>query len=374
MSRSIMGGQMDANSVASLDRLFSEVVETAMAAWAAAQSELDRLLQVRIDGLMGKMLWSLGIISFLTALSIWIAIMTHRYTVRPLDRLEQFASEVRETKDYSLRIDDSSTNEIGQLAAAFNDMLSELAVAREREHAEQAQHARAARLMTAGAMTASIAHEISQPLASIVASSSAAQRWLARSQPNIQQARTALERIARDGHRASEVIGSVRAMFNKESRPSDRLFINDIIHDTLSLVRVEAESNGIRIRTELTEDLPPVIADRGQLQQVLVNLFSNAGEAMRFNHDREPILTVRSDFADEGAILIVVEDTGVGIDPKDMQRIFDTFYTTKSGGMGVGLSICRSIIEAHGGQLWASRRPDFGSAFHLTLPVVDGHR
>jgi signal transduction histidine kinase len=183
-----------------------------------------------------------------------------------------------------------------------------------------------------------------------------------------------LERIARDGHRASDVIASVRAMFNKEDRPSDRLAVNDIIRDTLSLVRVEAESNGIRIQTELTEDLPPVIADRGQLQQVLVNLFSNAAEAMRLSHDRAPILTVRSGFADAGTILVVVEDTGVGIDPKDMQRIFDTFYTAKSGGMGMGLSICRSIVEAHGGQLWASRRPDFGSAFHLTLSVVDGDR
>lgn len=374
MSGSIVGGQLDADGIASLDRLFSNVVETAMAAWAAAQSELDRLLQARIDGLMGKMLWSLGVISLLTVLSIWIAIMTHRYTVRPLEKLEEFASAVRTTKDYSLRIDDSSTNEIGQLAATFNDMLSELAVAREREHAEQAQHARAARLMTAGAMTASIAHEINQPLASIVASSNAAQRWLARPQPNIQQAQTALERIARDGHRASDVIASVRALFKKENRPSDRLAVNDIIRDTLSLVRVEAESNGIRIRTELTEDLPPVIADRGQLQQVLVNLFSNAAEAMRLNHDRQPVLTIRSGFADAGAISVVVEDTGVGIDPKDMQRIFDTFYTTKSGGMGMGLSICRSIVEAHGGQLWASRRADFGSAFHLTLPVVDGDR
>jgi C4-dicarboxylate-specific signal transduction histidine kinase len=289
-------------------------------------------------------------------------------SVRPLERLENVASTVRETKDYSLRIDYTSKNEIGQLTASFNDMLSELAAARERERSEQSELARVARLTSMGALTASIAHEINQPLAAIVANSNAAQRWLSNASPNLDEARTVLNDIVRDGHRASKIIGSVRAMFQKDSLKRDQLAVNDLIEDILTLVRGTIRKQQVSIRTELLQDLPHVVADRTQLQQVFINLIMNAVEAMGAVTNRERLLSIKSDVHDPGTVMIMVEDSGTGIDPNNTERIFDAFFTTKSDGMGMGLAMCRSIIEAHGGRLWASPGASYGSVFHVLLP------
>ena len=357
-----------ADSSVTGDGAYDRAVQSATGAWATATAELDRLLQKRIDGLLGRMRSSLALTAVLVALSILVAAMTDWYVVRPLKRLENVASSVRDTKDYSLRIDYRSKDEIGSLVLAFNTMLAELAAAREREQSEQSELARVARLTTMGAMTASIAHEINQPLAAIVANSNAAQRFLAITPPDLDEVRGALKDIAMDGQRASHVIGSVRAIFKKESTGKGQLAINDVIEDILTVVRGEIRKHGIVLKKDLRPDLPHVEADRTQVQQVILNLIMNAVEAMTPLTNGDRLLVVRSDVVDAGNVIIKIEDLGPGFNPGDKERIFEAFYTTKSEGMGMGLFICRSIVEAHGGRLWASPGAHSGSVLHVVLP------
>lgn len=350
------------------DRLYGKVVESAVGAWTAAQGELERLLHGRIDSLVRNLALSLALIGALTCLSIVVAVITRHHTVEPLERLEALATTVRETKDYSLRSDYASNNEIGRLATAFNDMLAELASARERERAKQSEFMRDARMTTMGAMTASIAHEINQPLGAIVANSDAAQRWLTNPQPNLDEAMIALKSISSDGHRASQVIGSVRSMFKKDSGGKTPVAVNDVIEDTLILVDGEIQKRRVLVRAELLQDLPTVTGDRTQMLQVFMNLIRNAVDAMESVTDRERLLTIKSHIPERGSVMVTVKDSGTGIDADTMPRIFETFYTIKSDGMGMGLSICRSIIEAHGGRLWVSPGVPHGSSFHVVLP------
>ncbi len=357
-----------ATSDVAADGTYIRAAESAVGAWATSQLELDRLLQKRIDGLLERMRSSLALTAALVALSILVAVMTHWHVVRPLRRLENVASAVRDTKDYRLRIDYTSKDEIGRLASAFNNMLAELDAAHERERSEQSEIARVARLTTMGAMTASIAHEINQPLAAIVANSNAAQRWLSNVPPNLDEARIGLSNIVRDGHRASNVIKSVREIFKKESQGKGELDVNDVIEDILTLVGGEIRRQRLMLKKELPRDLPCVVADRTQLQQVVINLIMNAIEAMREVTDRERLLTVQTYAYDTRNVVIKIQDFGAGIKPSEKERIFDAFFTTKSEGMGMGLFICRSIIEAHGGRLWASPGTHHGSVFHVTLP------
>jgi signal transduction histidine kinase len=368
LSARLAGGEAKGADTISVDRLYLTTVEDAIAAWAAAQAALDRLLRQRIDGLHRRMAFSLGLTGALAGLSILIALMTHRHIVLPLERLEHTASTVRETKDYDLRIAYSSQDEIGRLAGAFNDMLSELAAARERELAKQAELARVTRLTTMGQMAASLAHEVNQPLTAIVTGSNAGLRWLARTTPDLDEVRAVLERIARDGHRASQVIASVRAMFKKGVQKRTAIDINDLVREVLALVYGDLQSRSISVHTELARQLPPVLADHVQLQQVVLNLITNAADAMQSVRDRARLLRVKSATHEPDGILIVVADAGTGIDWENSERIFDPFFTTKSNGMGLGLSICRSIVEAHGGRLWASPGTPHGSVFHVALP------
>jgi signal transduction histidine kinase len=352
----------------SLDTSLAATVADALKAWAAAQDALDRLLRRRIDGLLGKMAFSLGLTGMLAAFSILIAVMTHWHIVRPLERLEHTASTVRETRNYNLRIDYGSRDEIGRLAIAFNDMLAEIAAAREREMSKQAELARIAQLTTMGEMAASIAHEINQPLAAIVTSGNAGLRWLNRTTPELDETRASLQRIVRDGQRASQVIASVRALFKKDTQARTPVDVDDLLREALALVDGELQNQKIVLRTRFAGALPPVLAERIQLQQVILNLLSNAIDAMRPVTNRVRLLRVESAVHDSDGILITVEDSGTGIDPEDIDRIFDPFFTTKSNGMGLGLSICRSFIEAHGGRLWASAATPHGSIFHVALP------
>jgi C4-dicarboxylate-specific signal transduction histidine kinase len=356
-------------TAAGFDPLFGGVAESAVAAWATAQSELDRLLHTRIRRLIDRMGLSLALTGVLVGLSIVVSVLTHRHIVEPLERLEKLASEVRRTRDYSLRLDYTAKSEIGQLTAAFNEMLAEVAAAHERERAEHAELARASRLTTMGAMAASIAHEINQPLQAISANSSAAQRWLSRKEPDIDEARSALKSVASDAHRASQVIESVRSIVKKRSREKEQVAINDVVTDILKLVHGEIRKHHITVRTNLLQKLPPVVADRTQLQQVLVNLIMNAVDAMKSGSGQKPVLTLRSNLDDPENVTVTVEDSGSGIDPENLERIFDPFFSTKSEGMGLGLAICRSIIVAHGGRLWATSKAGRGATFHLTLPI-----
>lgn len=350
-----------------LDRSFAGAAVSATTAWTAVQSELDRLLQQRIDGLRARLHAGLGLTSVLGLLSLLVAYLTYHHIVDPLRRLEAVAAKVRETKDYRLRIDYQSEDEIGQLAAAFNDMLSELSSAREREKAEQAELARTSKLTTIGAMTASIAHEVNQPLAAVVTNGNAALRWLANQEPDLDEARAALKRIIDNGHRASKVVGSVRAMFKKDLSERSRLNVNDLTREVLLLAQDDLETHRVTLQTELREDVPEVLADRVQLQQVLFNLIVNGAEAMASLTDRERLLRVSSEIHDADGVMITVADCGTGIDPKDAKQVFEPFFTTKASGMGMGLAICRSIVESHGGRLWATPLHPHGTAFHVAM-------
>jgi signal transduction histidine kinase len=223
---------------------------------------------------------------------------------------------------------------------------------------------------SAMAMSASIAHEINQPLAAIVTNANAGLRWLTNKTPDLDEARAAFKRVATDGHRAGEVIESVRMMFKKESGDISSVDLNELIQNVLRLLRGEFQRQGIVVQTNLTRPFPLVLGHSGQLQQVILNLVKNGAEAMDTVSGRERALRVKSSIHESDGVLVSVEDSGIGIDPKNVDNIFDSFFTTKPQGMGMGLSISRSIIEAHQGRLWASSGVDHGSVFNIYLPAV----
>ena len=193
--------------------------------------------------------------------------------------------------------------------------------------------------------------------------------WLESAVPDLNEVRLSLKDIVNDGHRASHVLASIRALFKKRPSEAALLDINQIIKDVLLLLSSELESQGVLVQTELSDSLPKVLAEQVQLQQSMVNLVKNAAEAMNGITDRARVLRVRS-VRHSSEVGIQVEDTGPGIDPNNIDRVFESFFTTKSDGMGMGLSICRSIIEAHGGRLWATPGSPYGSNFHVMLPIA----
>jgi C4-dicarboxylate-specific signal transduction histidine kinase len=223
------------------------------------------------------------------------------------------------------------------------------------------------RVATAGVLSASIAHEINQPLTGIVMSASAARRLLALKEPSIEEARDALDQIQSDGHRAGEIIASLRGMLKKETQARTPIDINKLIFTALAIVRYELQQHGVELRTELDESLPALEGDRVQLQQVVLNLVMNAIEAMQSVVPR--ILSIRSCVSKPNFVHVAVGDTGTGIDPSNHDHIFNPMFTTKQRGMGIGLSICHSIIESHNGRIWATRGIDKGSIFQFELPT-----
>jgi predicted ATPase/signal transduction histidine kinase len=233
----------------------------------------------------------------------------------------------------------------------------------------EAELARAARLTTMGELAASIAHEINQPLAAIVSNGGAGLRWLNRETPDIDEAREAFERMLSNGQRAADVIRGLRALARKSGPQLTTLDIDDAIHEVLMLTRNDAERQGVVLHTDLAVSDQPVMGDRVQLQQVLLNLILNAIDAMKAVTDRARELAVSSALTEAGSVVISVEDSGLGLDPAVAQRIFEPFVTTKSEGLGMGLSICRSIIEAHGGRLWVSPGVPHGTLFRFTVPI-----
>ena len=232
----------------------------------------------------------------------------------------------------------------------------------------QAELAHVTRLTTLGELTASIAHEVNQPLAAIVANGDACLRWLNRDVPELDEVRGALEGMINDGNRAADIIRRVRTLAKKTDAQKAAMPINEVIDEVIRLLRREVLSHRALLRLELASELPPVLADRIQLQQVIINLVMNGMEAMTPVTDRPRELKILSR-CEADQVLVAVADSGVGIDPEHADRLFDTFFTTKPSGMGMGLSICRSIIEAHGGKLWASRNVGAGATFQFTLPA-----
>jgi PAS domain S-box-containing protein len=247
--------------------------------------------------------------------------------------------------------------------------LSERKRAEEALRVVQMELAHANRVATMGQLTASIAHEVNQPIAATVANAEAALRWLDHRPPDLDELRQAVARIVKEGHRAGEVIGRIRALVNKAPPLKDRLNINEAIREVIELTRGETVKNDVSVRTDLADGLPLIYGDRVQLQQVLLNLIINAVEAMADVSKGARELLIRTREAEAGYVLVAVRDSGPGLDPKRVDRLFETFYTTKASGMGMGLAICRSIIEAHGGRLWASMNEPRGAVFQFTLPV-----
>jgi PAS domain S-box-containing protein len=239
----------------------------------------------------------------------------------------------------------------------------------ERRYREtQAELAHVTRVTTLGELTASIAHEVNQPLAALLANAEACQLWLDRDIPNLDAARRSLEWIIKDGNRAADVIRRVRGLLKKTDAQKKSLAINDVVSEVLALVQLELLTHQVSVRTELASDLPVVLADRVQLQQLIINLVINGIDAMQAVTERPRELTIRTHRNDANQVQVTVKDCGVGISPADADRLFTAFFTTKSSGMGMGLSICRSIIEAHGGRVWTEPNLPHGAIFHFTVP------
>jgi PAS domain S-box-containing protein len=248
----------------------------------------------------------------------------------------------------------------------------------ERKRAEVAWHdardalSRATRLTIMGELSASIAHEVNQPLAAIITNGQACERFLGFSPPDLDEVKDAVGEIVRDGRRASEVLKRIRAMSKNTAPERGQVDVNHAIAEVLALTRDELQRHRVAVQADLRSKLPTITADRVQLQQVVLNLVMNGIDAMRAVTDRPRILTVRSQLDDQGNIVVNVADSGVGLDPANRDRIFESFFTTKPEGMGMGLAISNTIIEAHHGRLWAESGSPFGAVFGFTLPLAAG--
>ena len=248
----------------------------------------------------------------------------------------------------------------------------------ERKQAEEALHqaqtdvARINRITTMGELTASLAHEVKQPIAAAVTDANTCVRWLSRDNPDVEEARAAASRVVKDATRAAEIITRVRQLFKKGTPEQALIDVNEIIREMIVLLGSDATRYDVSIQTELAKDLPKVMGDRVQLQQVLMNLITNSIDAMKdLDGTRELIISSQ---AEDGHLIISVSDTGVGLPPKQADQIFDAFFTTKPQGTGMGLRISRSIVELHGGSLWAAANSPRGASFHLTLPTkIEAH-
>ncbi|MGA9770662.1 MAG: PAS domain S-box protein [Blastocatellia bacterium] len=299
---------------------------------------------------------------------------------------ETFATAVREKKDFErdfrIVLPDGSMRYLHSIGHPIIDQSGEVIEfigtcmdLTERKHTEeglqraQAELAHVTRLTTLGELTASIAHEVNQPLAAVALNANACLRWLAGESPNLTESRQAIQRIVREANRASEVIARIRALARKSPPRRDRVVINEVLLEVIALARGEVRRNHVNLHTQLADDLQLVLADRVQLQQVILNLIINSIEAMSEVSQGRRELMISSAKHENTGVLVAVRDTGVGVDTNHLDQLFDAFYTTKPDGMGMGLAISRSIIEAHGGRLWATAAKPSGAVLQFTLPV-----
>jgi PAS domain S-box-containing protein len=285
-------------------------------------------------------------------------------------RLKMPDGEIKDIHVRARRQDDETGEE--ELVGALMDVT---AAKRAQEALQVAQTALAhvTRVTMLGEMTTSIAHEVNQPLGAIVTNAGASLRWLGHQPPEIEEVRTAIGQIVNDAHRANEVIRRIRKFSKNVDPEMTRLDINEVVEEAVTLLRHDALRHGVAIRLELAPDLVPVRGDRIQLQQVIVNLLINGMEAMATLRERERVLVVRTQRQADG-VLVAIEDAGVGIKPENADRLFSAFYTTKPDGLGMGLSIVRSIIEAHGGRVWAAPNAGPGMTFQFTLSADGRHQ
>jgi len=282
--------------------------------------------------------------------------------------------------EHRLRLADNSVKYVRVVAHGTRDQEGQLEYigavqdVTHRRHTEEAlaklrtELARAARVTSLGVLTAAIAHEVNQPLAGIVTNASTCRRMLAADPPDVEGARETARRTIRDAERASEVVKRVRALFCKKGAASESLDLNEVTREVVALSLSELERNKVTVRTELAGELPQVQGDRVQLQQVILNLLLNASDAMSGVDDRPRQMVIKTERDEQDRVRLSVRDTGVGIEPQGMDRLFDAFYTTKSSGMGIGLSVSRSIIESHKGRLWATPKDGPGATFSFSIP------
>src|SRR5947209_1822287 len=266
---------------------------------------------------------------------------------------------------HGTRDQDGNVEYIGAMQDVTERRLAEEALAN--AHSELT---RVARVTSLGALTASIAHEVNQPLSGIITNASTCLRMLGADPPNVDGARETARRTIRDGNRASEVITRLRALFSNKRTAAESMDLNEATQEVITLLRSELRSNRVFLRTELADDLPPLTADRIQLQQVVLNLLLNASDAMSGVEDRPRQLLVRTERDDDNHVRLTVQDAGVGLEPQSLDKLFDAFYTTKTGGMGIGLSVSRSIIEYHHGHLWAVPNDGPGATFAFSIPQM----
>jgi signal transduction histidine kinase len=259
---------------------------------------------------------------------------------------------------------DVRSDEIGAMAKAVQ-VFKESIVER---HRAQAELAHVNRVATMGQLAASIAHEVNQPIGATVTNAQAALRWLGARTPDLDEVREALDQIVRDGKRAGDVVSRIHALVKKAPERRELFDLNDAILEVVAVTRSEVLRHGVSLQTHFATGLPRVQGDRTQVQQVILNLILNAVEAMNGSRagERELLIRTRRDGSD--AVLVAIRDSGPGLDPTNMDRVFEPFYTTKAAGMGMGLAICRSIIDAHGGRLWAAANKPRGAVFRFTLP------
>ena len=261
-----------------------------------------------------------------------------------------------------IRSQDGQLEYIAAVQDVTQRRLSEEALATARS-----ELARVARITSLGALTASIAHEVNQPLSGIITNASTCLRMLGADPPNVDGARETARRTIRDGNRASDVISRLRALFARKETTTEAVDLNEAAHEVITLLRSELQRSQVILRVELGDDLPQVTGDRVQLQQVILNLLRNASDAMRAIDDRPRTLTIKT-ASEDGNVRLTVQDAGVGLDPQAVDRVFDAFYTTKNDGMGIGLSVSRSIIESHRGRLWAEPNDGPGATFSFSIP------
>jgi C4-dicarboxylate-specific signal transduction histidine kinase len=288
-------------------------------------------------------------------------------------RFENEAKQLGRWYDvYAFRVEDPKRRRVGIL---FNDITERKRAEAEARDSErrfcevQAELAHAGRVATMGQLSASIAHEVKQPITAAVTYAEAARRWLSAEPPNFREVDDALSHIVKEGKRAGEVVARIPALIKKVPARKDAVEINDAILEVIALTRAEVSSNGVSVRTQLTEGLPRVQGDRVQLQQVLLNLIINAIEAMRDvgEDERELFISTRNE---PDGVSVEVRDSGPGFAPEALDHVFAGFYTPKPDGLGIGLSICRSIIEAHGGRLRASSNLPRGASFQFALSAI----
>jgi C4-dicarboxylate-specific signal transduction histidine kinase len=372
--------------------------------------KVDKTVVPTVETIENTLLSHLDAIEALAASGEWADVRSR--TEEQVQRLEYLSSQL--VKDVARNVDEQRTQAASNIeiverriiviaivtgfvtlfTAAFFGWATALRIIElrgearaEREQAEealrqaQADLAHANRVSSMGELSASLAHEVKQPIAAAITDASTCLRWLAREQPDLDEVRAAASRIVQAGRRASEIVNRVRLLFKKDTLQRELVDLNEIIREMILLLHGEATQYAVLVRTELTVDLPEVMGDRVQLQQVLMNLMMNSIDAMK-DVDGTRELTIQSDRGEDGQVLISVSDTGVGLPPQQADEIFNAFFTTKTHGMGMGLRISRSIVESHGGRLWAADNPPRGARFCFTLPpngatwdpVVSGDR